>query len=190
MLSPPWPSLSGQTTVASLRFSFFLTLSPPLPLWFWQRGWCFRFRTFPLAPFGEALSSSRHGPSDLTTAGAVNLPLWRCRSRQTRQHPEEVQQRLPLFAPSLIIVCTAVWRCLFLPVDIWLSVDVWYVLAISVMCECHSRLQNSPLWDVMFDTVVLAQKYGDNVSRLHSYTHFIVSFYFAGMFTRSIETEG
>lgn len=38
---------------------------------FWQRTWCFGFRMFPLAPFGEALSCSRYSPSDLTTAGLL-----------------------------------------------------------------------------------------------------------------------
>lgn len=79
---------------------------------YWQTGCCFRFRMSPLAPPGEALSSSRHSPCDVTMAPVVNLPLWRRQRRQTWQRwvdtLSSVWQRAP-FAPSLITVCSAAW---------------------------------------------------------------------------------
>lgn len=87
---------------------------------------------------------------------AVNLPPWRRRGRL-------------LFAPSLIIVCSAVWRSLFMSVDIWLGADIWYVLTISVMCECHSWVQCRP-WELENMQIFLL----GILTYMHAYTEHVV----------------
>lgn len=70
MLSPPRLSQSEQKQLHLLQVSVCVSPSLSHPLRS-QRTWCFRFRMFPLAPFGEALSCSRYSPCDLTTAGLL-----------------------------------------------------------------------------------------------------------------------
>lgn len=160
MLSPPWPSLSGQTTEASLRFSVrFFSLSHLLSLCGFNReAGVSGFRTFPLAPFGEALSSSRHGPCDLTTAGAVNLPLWR------RQSREEVRAQL-----SRDSLCSFSNNCLLCCLEVfvyvcWLMDQRWHLICVSNECHVQMSAWNGPFaWDVLF---VSAHKCKDRISCL------------------------
>lgn len=82
--------------------------------------------TFWWSPFMQPLK-----PCDLTT-----VELLTCHRRDVKAgRPDNTrrkrsnEQRLLLFASSLITVCSSVWRCLFMSVDIRLRGDVWYVLS-------------------------------------------------------------
>ena len=125
---------------------------------FWQRSWCFRFRTFPLAPFGEALSSSRHSPCDLTTAGLLTCRRDNVKADDAnRQHWEEV-----LTSATTPSVCSLSNNCLLHCLEVfvyvcWHLAQCWHLICVNDIY--HSSMRHSPMWDVMLDTVVLAQKY-------------------------------
>lgn len=75
-----------------------------------------------------------------------------------------------------VIVCSVVWRCEFKLVDIQLSVDVFMISCTNV------TPQRSLLWDVMYDTVVLAQIYCWRPK-----IQFLVLIYLEGMLTKGRE---
>lgn len=154
MLSPPWPSLSGQTTAASLGFSVSLTSSPSVVL---TEKLVFQVQDVSISTFWWSPFIQPSQPLWSDHSRAVNLPPWRRQSRRPTDNTgrkSSAQRRLPLFAPSsLITVC-----CLEVFVYVcWHLAQCWHLICVNDIY--HSSVHNSPMWDVMLDTVVLAQKY-------------------------------